>query len=190
MNARQWTYAAVAIVALLGGAAAAWWRVQPGPVADEAAATLFAQRFADATGTERALSDWRGKVLVVNFWATWCAPCVEEMPDLQSVRDEYSARGVEVLGVGIDNAKNVAEFRDKLRIRFPLFVAGAGGSELAKALGNQAGVLPYTVLVSRDGRVVQRQQVLLDRRASRGGAKRFRHERSWTSLFELCPGAA
>jgi thiol-disulfide isomerase/thioredoxin len=157
MNARRGTYAVVAIGALLGGAAAAWWRIQPAPVADSAAATLFAQRFADASGTQRVLSDWRGKVLVVNFWATWCAPCVEEMPDLQSVRDEYSARGVEVLGVGIDNAGNVVEFRDRLAIRFPLFVAGAGGSELAKALGNQAGVLPYTVLVSRDGRIVQRK---------------------------------
>ena len=157
MNSSRAWFAAVAVVALTAGAAAAWWRLQPVPAGEQAVETLFAQRFADADGRQRALSDWRGKLLVVNFWSTWCAPCVEEMPDLQAVRDEYAARGVEVLGIGIDSAANIAAFRDKLGIRFPLFVAGAGGSELARALGNQAAVLPYTVLVSRDAKVVQRR---------------------------------
>ena len=157
MTRMSWRVAAVAIVALAAGAAAAWWRLSPAPIADPAAAALFSQRFADAGGTERALSDWRGRVLVINFWATWCAPCVEEMPDLQTVRDEFASTGMEVLGIGIDNTKNVTAFRDKLGIRFPLFVAGAGGSELGRAMGNQSGALPFTVLVSRDGRVVQRK---------------------------------
>jgi peroxiredoxin len=144
----------------LGFAASYWFTRAPAsnpPAADPAAAAFFAQRFADADGTERALADYRGKLLVVNFWATWCAPCVEEMPDLQMVRDEVAAKGVEVLGIGIDNAKNIVAFRDKLGIRFPLFVAGAGGSELGRTLGNQAGALPFTVLISRDGRIVQRK---------------------------------
>lgn len=157
MTSPRWWFVAVAVIALASGAVAAWWRLQPVAVGEAAVETMFAQRFADADGRQRALSDWRGKLLIVNFWATWCAPCVEEMPDLQAVRDEFASRGVEVLGIGIDNAKNIAAFRDKLDIRFPLFVAGAGGSELGRALGNQAGVLPYTVLVSRDGRVVQRK---------------------------------
>lgn len=155
--AARWTLVTVAVLALLAGAAVAWWRMAPSAPAEAAVATLFAQRFTDADGTERSLGSWRGKTLIVNFWATWCAPCVEEMPDLQAVRDEYAARDVEVLGIGIDSARNITAFRDKLQIRFPLLVAGAGGSDLGRVLGNQAGVLPFTVLVTPDGRIVQRK---------------------------------
>jgi thiol-disulfide isomerase/thioredoxin len=147
----------VGLLALVAGAGGAWWRTRPQAPGDPAVAILFAQRFVDADGRERALSEWRDRVLIVNFWATWCAPCVEELPDLQQVRDEYAARGVEVIGIGIDNANNIVAFRDRLGIRFPLLVAGAGGSELGRTLGNQAGVLPFTALVTRDGRIVQRR---------------------------------
>lgn len=126
------------------------------PTAD-APARLMALALPDLEGKTQALSQWRGKVLVVNFWATWCPPCVEEMPDLQRVRDEYRARGVEIIGVGIDNAAKIREFRDRLGITLPLLVAGVGGTELGRELGNQAGVLPYTVLVATDGKIVQRK---------------------------------
>jgi peroxiredoxin len=79
------------------------------------------------------------------------------MPDLQAVRDAYHGRGVEIIGVGIDNADKIRSFRDRLGLRLPLLVAGAGGSELGRALGNQAGVLPYTVLVDQAGRIAQRK---------------------------------
>jgi peroxiredoxin len=93
---------------------------------------------------------------VVNFWATWCPPCVDEMPDLQQVRDAYLDRGVEIIGIGIDNAAKIAAFRDQHRLTLPLLVAGAGGSELNRALGNTGGALPFTVLIGPDGRVRER----------------------------------
>jgi peroxiredoxin len=138
------------------GLAVNWWRTEPRTAETGAVAALFAASFVDADGTMQPLAQWKGRPLVVNFWATWCPPCVEEMPDLQRARDAYLGRGVEVIGIGIDNAAKIADFRDRHGLRLPLLVAGAGGSDLSRALGNSGGALPYTVLISADGRIAQR----------------------------------
>ena len=132
-------------------------RLQEAPPADDAVAQMFAQTYPNADGKPQPMAQWKGRVLVVNFWATWCPPCVEEMPDLQKIRDEYRARGVEIVGIGIDNEAKIRAFRDQYRLTLPLLVAGFEGSSLAQALGNKAGALPYTALVDRSGHVVQRK---------------------------------
>jgi thiol-disulfide isomerase/thioredoxin len=147
--------AAGALAAALG-AALNWWRTAPGQPNGGSAEALFAATFPDVEARPQALAQWRGQVLLVNFWATWCPPCVEEMPDLQRIRDDYAGKGVEVVGIGIDNAERIAEFRDRYRISLPLLVAGAGGSDLNRALGNAGGALPYTVLVDAKGRIRER----------------------------------
>lgn len=158
MTRRQWLLAATAGLGAAGlGAWLSARRLAPAPVADEAAERLFATTFPDADGNPQPLAQWRGQILVVNFWATWCPPCVEEMPDLQAVRDAYHGRGVEIVGVGIDNAEKIRAFRDRMELRLPLLVAGAGGSDLGQALGNRTGALPYTALIDRQGRVAQRK---------------------------------
>jgi len=145
--------AAVALVAAGAGIGTGIWRARA--EARDAAGTraLFALTLPDAGGAQQALSQWQGRPLVVNFWAPWCAPCVEEMPDLQRFRDEHRSGGLEVIGVGIDTATNIRQFRDEHKITLPLLVAGMGGSSLSALLGNGAGVLPYTVLIGADGRV-------------------------------------
>ena len=148
-------FLATGLVAAALGAGIHWWRTEPAPATDPAAA-LFAASFPDADGTMQPLAQWQGRPLVVNFWATWCPPCVEEMPDLQKVRDEYRDRGVEVIGIGIDSAGRIVAFRDRHRLSLPLLVAGAGGSELNRALGNTGSALPYTVLIGREGRLRER----------------------------------
>lgn len=145
------------VAAAAFGAGIAWRRSEPNDVAAGAVAALFAATFPDADGTPQPLAQWRGRPLLVNFWATWCPPCVEEMPDLQKVRDEYRGRGVEVVGLGIDRADKITAFRSKYQLTLPLLVAGAGGSELNRELGNSAGVLPFTVLLGADGRIRERQ---------------------------------
>jgi peroxiredoxin len=149
--------AVVALMAAVAGAGVAWWRTGGQTPPPQAAGELFALSLPDANGAPQPLAQWRGRPLVVNFWATWCAPCVEEMPDLQRVRDEYRARGVEVVGLGIDSAEKIRAFRDEHRLTLPLLVAGSQGTEVGRTLGNTAGVLPYTVLIAADGRVVQRK---------------------------------
>lgn len=117
------------------------------------ATALFSQTFPDAAGTQHMLADYRGKIIVVNFWATWCTPCVEEIPELSRLQSEYGARNVQFVGIGIDNATNIAEFQKKVHADYPLLVAGANGSDLIRAFGDTAGALPYTLVLDRMGTV-------------------------------------
>ena len=128
-------------------------KLAPDPAPASAVERLLAQTLPDAHGQPQTLSVWRGKPLIVNFWATWCAPCVQEMPELSALQTEIAPRGIQLLGIGIDSAENIAAFAAKYRINYPLFVAGVSATELARAFGNQAGGLPYTVLIGRDGQV-------------------------------------
>ncbi|HZW20094.1 TlpA disulfide reductase family protein [Noviherbaspirillum sp.] len=107
----------------------------------------------DANGQEQVLGQWKEHALVVNFWATWCAPCVDEMPELSDLQREISAQKIQILGIGIDSASNIAEFAKKYSISYPLYVGGVNGTELSRQLGNQGGGLPFTVVIGRDGQV-------------------------------------
>ena len=114
---------------------------------------LFTQTFPDATGAQHVLARYRGKIIVVNFWATWCAPCVEEIPELSRLQSEFSARNVQFVGIGIDNVANVAQFEKKIHATYPLLVAGANGSELVRLFGDTQGALPYTLVIDAAGSV-------------------------------------
>lgn len=114
---------------------------------------LFAEAMNDHKGARQSLSQWQGKALVVNFWAPWCAPCVEEMPELAQLAQDNAARNINVIGIGIDSPSNIALFAEKFKISYPLYVAGMSGTELARQFGNAGGGLPYTVLIGADGQV-------------------------------------
>lgn len=114
---------------------------------------LYAQSLKDLQGKPQALSQWRGKPLLVNFWATWCAPCVQEMPELSELAAHDAGKTFNVIGIGIDSPSNMQEFAAKLKIAYPLYVGGMGGTELSREFGNNAGGLPYTVLIGADGQV-------------------------------------
>lgn len=125
------------------------------PAAPTPSGALFAQSMNDASGASHSLVRWKGKPLVVNFWAPWCAPCVQEMPELDQVAAENAPLGINVIGIGIDTPANIAQFATKLKISYPLYVAGLSGTELARQFGNSAGGLPYTVLIGADGKVLK-----------------------------------
>lgn len=103
------------------------------------------------TPTARPPHWLRGQPAVVNFWATWCPPCVEEMPELSAFGDEFRDRGLRIVGIGIDSATNISQFSRKTPMSYPLLVAGTSGLELVRRLGNTAGALPFTVVVGRTG---------------------------------------
>jgi peroxiredoxin len=149
-----WLIVAVALVALAAGLTLALRHFASGGSGASAEA-FFAQTFPDLDGRPDAMERWKGGLVVVNFWATWCPPCVEEMPDLQRVHDDYAGRGVTVVGLGIDAPSALRSFRERHQLTMPLYAAGAAGTEVGKALGNGSGALPYTVLIDRDGRIVQ-----------------------------------
>lgn len=128
-------------------------RHTPAAPDNAAVAALFAQEIPDAGGKTGSLSQWKGKPLVVNFWATWCAPCVEEMPELNALQAEIAAKNIQVIGIGVDSADNIAKFAEKYKISYPLYVAGSSATALLRQFGNQSGGLPFTVLIGRDGQV-------------------------------------
>lgn len=125
----------------------------PAPAENSAVARLFSQTMNDTGGKPQQFSQWQGKPLVVNFWATWCAPCVQEMPELSALQGEVRSKQVQIVGIGIDSPANIAKFANKYKISYPLYNGGLEASELSRQLGNQAGGLPFTVVIGRDGQI-------------------------------------
>jgi peroxiredoxin len=105
----------------------------------------------DASGTPTSISHWDGDVLLVNFWATWCAPCREEMPWFAELQDQYGQRGFQVVGVAIDQPEAVAEFTARIGVDYPQLIGPEEAIEVAERYGNAYGALPYSVLIDRAG---------------------------------------
>lgn len=120
-------------------------------------ADFWQQSFDTPDGKSIQLAQYRGKPLVINFWASWCPPCVKEMPDIDRFHQDMKAQGWQVLGLAIDGPTPVKEFLAKVPVRFDIGLAGFGGTELSQALGNTAGGLPFTVVIGADGRILHRK---------------------------------
>jgi thiol-disulfide isomerase/thioredoxin len=152
----RWLFALVGALAMLAGAGL-WLangtrpRSVPPTVTPEA---LFAASFHDVAGKARSLGDFRGKVLVLNFWATWCAPCRAEMPALSRLQTEWAGRNVQFVGLADDDPARVRNFAGELSIAYPLLVGGPEVDDFSQRLGNRDRVLPYTVIVDAQGRIL------------------------------------
>ena len=116
---------------------------------------LFAASFPNEKGQQQNLAQYAGKTVVLNFWATWCEPCREEMPELSQLHEEYKDKSLVVLGVAIDDVATIDEFLKETKVSYPLFAAEMQGMEIAANLGNNKGVLPYTVIIKTDGSVAK-----------------------------------
>ena len=156
---RRALFGAVAGAAVLAGAGGALWRERR--AADDAAPAAAVQafwrlRFATPDGGELVLAGFRGRPLLLNFWATWCPPCVREMPALDRFQRAHAARGWQVLGLAVDRAEPVREFLRRTPVSFPIGLAGLDGTALSRTLGNSAGALPFSVVFDAAGEVRQR----------------------------------
>jgi thiol-disulfide isomerase/thioredoxin len=152
----RWLFAGVALLAVLAGAAL-WLGNEP-PAATGSAelspAALFAATFHDPSGQPQSLGRYQGRIVVLNFWATWCAPCREEMPAFQRLQSRFGDRGVQFVGLANDDPGKVSRFAHDLGIGYPLWTGGPEVDELARRLGEKRGALPYTVILDRSGNVV------------------------------------
>ena len=159
MNAvttRRMLLAGVGVLAAAGGAL--WYRRRSPAVVDAGSEPidLWSQRFPRPEGGELVLAELRGKPLLVNFWATWCPPCVKELPEIDRFARGHT-RQLQVVGLAIDSLAPVQAFLQKLPLSFPIGLAGMSGTELSRSLGNSAGALPFTVLLDAAGKVAQRK---------------------------------
>jgi thiol-disulfide isomerase/thioredoxin len=141
-------------VALAGGAALFQHERSSAPRDGSAVLALV---LPDVDGREQPLSQWRGKVLVVNFWATWCAPCREEMPHFIAAQAKNGDKGLQFVGIAVDQVDKVREFAADIRLNYPALIGGLGAIELSKQLGNELAALPFTIVLDRSGSVVHTQ---------------------------------
>lgn len=147
--------AAVVGAAALAGGIVLYQRGETAAPRDGSA--VLALVLPDVDGRQQPLSQWRGKVLVVNFWATWCAPCREEMPHFIAAQAKDGAKGLQFVGIAVDQVDKVREFAQDIRLNYPALIGGLGAIELSKALGNELAALPFTIILDRSGSVVHTQ---------------------------------
>jgi len=159
-NRRTAMYAGVAALAAIAGAGVAWKRQaeqEAGDLASDVMQAFWAAEFDTPAGESLPMSAFQGRPLVVNFWATWCTPCVEEMPLIDIFFRQNQKNGWQVLGLAIDQPSRVRQFMGQFPVTYKIGLAGLNGTELGKLLGNDVGGLPFTVVLDAQGRLIQRK---------------------------------
>lgn len=157
-STRRLLLGATAVSAAALGVGAAWWRshvVEPPPSPPSEA--FWSSQWDTPQGGRVAMQSFQGRPLLVNFWATWCAPCVDELPLINDFYRQNKVNGWQVLGLAVDKLAPVQSFLQKMPLDFPVGMAGLSGAEMARALGNLAGGLPFSVVVDASGMVAQRK---------------------------------
>jgi len=136
-----------------------WLAGRPAPPATGptsiAPSALYAASFLDEAGQRQPLGQYQGRLLVLNFWATWCGPCREEMPGFARLHRRWQDKGVQFVGVSAEDRDRVARFGRELSIPYPLWTGGDEVGELARRLGNRLGVLPHTAIIGAHGEILE-----------------------------------
>ena len=154
---RGWMMAGVGAAAAVTGAGFAWWRLQPHAALDGVEESFWNASMETLDGATLTMRKFHGRPLLLNFWATWCPPCVDELPLLNSFYSAHTGKGFQVLGLAIDQPAAVRKFLDRMPLDFPIALAGLTGTDLGRALGNEVGGLPFSVLFGKDGNILRRK---------------------------------
>jgi thiol-disulfide isomerase/thioredoxin len=149
--------AVVALVAAVALAAGIFARLdnRPSPPEGAAVLALTQQPFKEFSGEVATIERWKGKVVIVNFWASWCPPCREEIPGLARIQTRFAANGVQVVGIAVDSVDKAHQAAVELGVNYPVLVGGIEAIDLTRRLGNRVGALPFTLVLDRQGNVVQ-----------------------------------
>ena len=123
------------------------------PVTNDGASLILATTLPNLQGKNQSISQWKGKVLVVNFWATWCEPCRREMPEFIELQDELRDQGLLFIGIAMDQENKVQQYSKEIGVNYPILLGGIEAMELAEAAGNHYAVLPFTVILNRNGEI-------------------------------------
>ena len=161
LSARFVLVVVIAVLALAGGYLARLWLATDIPAQDPGE-VLLAARLNDPVGQPQALAQWQGKVLVVNFWATWCPPCLKEIPEFVRLQQRYGPKGVQFVGIAIDDKTRVLGFMAQTGMNYPVLMAEREGLDLSRAAGNRLGGLPFTVVIDRQGKAAKVELGVLD----------------------------
>ncbi|QKT03242.1 TlpA family protein disulfide reductase [Ectothiorhodospiraceae bacterium 2226] len=162
----------VALIGAGGGFAFhQWLTAPPAPLAEaprspQAPETRPDFHLPDLSGNMRSADEWDGQVVLVNFWATWCPPCVREIPELVRLQELHHENGLVVLGIAIDEPEAVEAFLADMAVNYPILLGRQGGIALAQEFGNRHGILPYTVVYDRNGRITHTHAGELDLKAA------------------------
>jgi peroxiredoxin len=149
--------------------------VKPGTVVSTSVIGSPRPEFAlpDTEGISHNIREWDGKVLVINFWATWCPPCRREMPAFIELQDELGAQGLQFIGVAIDDADKVIDFMDTYGVNYPMLLGDLAAIEVGKQYGNRFGALPYTVIIDRQGKIAFTRRGELEKHDAKAEVKKL-----------------
>lgn len=148
---RHWVVTGLGVTAGLAGALVAWQKFQPHAVMDESVQNFWAQSFERPEGGTLSMKELQGKPLLINFWATWCPPCIEELPLIDAFFNQNKAKSLQVVGLAVDQPSMVRRYLSQKPLSFPVGLAGFNGTELGKTLGNAQSVLPFSVIFDAKG---------------------------------------
>jgi thiol-disulfide isomerase/thioredoxin len=154
--------AGTALAAGLAGAGLAWWRMTPVPAVDANVDAFWQLSFEQPDGSPLPMQGFRGQPLLLNFWATWCPPCVEELPLLETMWRQNHDKKLQILGLAVDQPSSVRRFLAQNQLTFPIGLAGLTGTELGRSLGNTMAALPFSVLFDARGQVVAQKMGKLE----------------------------
>jgi len=142
------------VVVMLTAAIAGYLLSVPSRLGEVDASRVLEATLPDLSGTPRKIGNWKGKVLVINFWATWCPPCLEEIPHFVRLQRQLGEQGLQFVGIAIDEYDKVEAYARRNAINYPIMIGQLDAIELSKTAGNKAGGLPYTLVLDRSGRVI------------------------------------
>jgi len=145
------------LAAAAAGVGVAWWRLQPDAAQPQAVQDFWQMRLDRPEGGVLDVASFRGRPLLVNFWATWCPPCVEELPMIDAFFREHASKGIQVLALAIDQPSAVRRFLERQPLSFPVGLAGLQGTALARSLGNLNGGLPFSVFFGKDAGIYRQK---------------------------------